>query len=61
MILIIASIPMFVVGGIWAMGGSRPHHAAIVVPLGLATLALAVAMVGLASYFLLNAYYDKQS
>ena len=60
-ILFVASIPILWLGGIWALGGSRPHRAAFAVPLGLVTISLAVAMIGLGAHFLLNAFPDKRS
>ena len=44
--LVLGALPFLYVGTLWAMGGSRPHHEHIVVPLGLVTLAVTLSVLG---------------
>ena len=48
------SLPMLVTGTLWTFGGWRPHYAHIVVPMGIVTLILAVAFIGLGIRFCLQ-------
>ncbi|MDB2687755.1 hypothetical protein N9Y42_11150, partial [Mariniblastus sp.] len=44
-VLFLVSVPALLIGTIWTFGGSRPHLAKIVVPAGIATLALALTLI----------------
>ena len=39
---ILLSLPIFGAGILWTLGGSRPHLAPMVVPLGISTLVIAI-------------------
>ena len=46
-VLFFMSAPMLLIGSAWAVGGSRPHYAHIVIPLGIVTLLTALTMIGI--------------
>ena len=58
-ILFTISLPMLVGGTLWTLGGSRPHHAHIVVPMGVVTLIIAVAFIGFGIRFCLQPQTDE--